>query len=141
MISLSIDISEDQKDKIVVETLIKDYFTLSEYAEDLRVKDAIATILSSYYMTEKEFEKVLAEREAENTEKKSNKEKDKKSSYYIDPLQGYKWGFPKPISQENILGNTMKWLTDNGYPKEIMDGFGKHFKFTIWSEKPTEDQK
>ena len=141
MISLSIYISEDQKDKIVVETLIKDYFTLSEYAEDLRVKDAIATILSSYYMTEKGFEKVLAERAEETKEKKSTKEKDKKSSYYIDPLQGYKWGFPKPISQENILGDTMEWLADNGYPKEIMDGFGKHFKFTIWSEKQGEDQK
>jgi len=141
MISLSIDISEDQKDKIVVETLIKDYFTLSEYAEDLRVKDAIAIILSSYYMTEKGFEKVLAERAEETKEKKSTKEKDKKSSYYIDPLQGYKWGFPKPISQENILGDTMEWLADNGYPKEIMDGFGKHFKFTIWSEKQGEDQK
>ena len=47
MISLSIDISEDQKDKIVVETLIKDYFSFSDYAEDLKIKDAIATILSS----------------------------------------------------------------------------------------------
>jgi hypothetical protein len=35
----------------------------------------------------------------------------------------------------------MEWLADNGYPKEIMDGFGKHFKFTIWSEKQGEDQK
>ena len=141
MISLSIDISEDQKDKIVVETLIKDYFTLSEYAEDLMVKDAIATILSSYYMTEKGFEKVLAERAEETKEKKTNKEKDKKSSYYIDPLQGYKWGFPKPISQENILGDTMRWLTDNGYPKEVIDGFGNHFKFTIWSSKPTKSEQ
>ena len=147
MISLSIDISEDQKDQIVIETLIKDYFSLGypvsgfDTAEDLRLKDAIETILSSWYMPKEEFDKVVAERAEETKEKKTNKEKDKESSYYIDPLQGYKWGFPKPISQENILGDTMKWLADNGYPKEVMDGFGNHFKFTIWSEKPTEDQK
>ena len=142
MINFSVNISEDQKDQIVVETLLNDYFKFSDYAEDLKIKDAIETILSCWYMPKEEFDKVIAERKEElkegAKEKKAGKEKDKESSYYIDPLQGYKWGFPKPISQESILGDTMKWLTDNGYPKEIMDGFGKHFKFTIWSEKPKE---
>ena len=134
MINFSINISDDQKDQIVVETLLNDYFS----AEDLRLKDAIETILSSWYMPKGEFDKVVAERKTEAKEKKTNKEKDKEASYYIDPLQGYKWGFPKPISQENILGDTMEWLTNNGYPKEVIDGFGNHFKFTIWSAKPTE---
>lgn len=141
MINFSINISDDQKDQIVVETLLNDYFS----AEDLRLKDAIETILSSWYMPKGEFDKVVAERKTEAKEKKIDKEKDKESSgpsfsaaYYIDPLQGYKWGFPKPISQENILGDTMEWLTNNGYPKEVIDGFGNHFKFTIWSAKPTE---
>ena len=142
MIDFSFSVSEDQKDQIVVETLLDDYFKFSDYAEDLNIKDAIETILSCWYMPKEEFDKVIAERKEElkegAKEKKADKEKDKESSYYIDPLQGYKWGFPKPISQESILGDTMKWLTDNGYPKEIMDGFGKHFKFTIWSEKPKE---
>ena len=147
MINFSINISDDQKDQIVVETLLNDYFNLtctpikpkpSDYAEDLKIKDAIETILSSWYMPKGEFDKVVAERKTEAKEKKTNKEKDKESSYYIDPLQGYKWGFPKPISQENILGDTMEWLTNNGYPKEVIDGFGNHFKFTIWSAKPTE---
>ena len=142
MIDFSFSVSEDQKDQIVVETLLDDYFKFSDYPEYLNIKDALETILSCWYMPKEEFDKVVAERKEElkegAKEKKADKEKDKESSYYIDPLQGYKWGFPKTIPQESILGDTMKWLTDNGYPKEIMDGFGKHFKFTIWSEKPKE---
>lgn len=141
MIDFSFSVSENQKEQIVVETLLNDYFKFSDYAEDLTIKDAMETILSCWYMPKEEFDKVVAERTEKTKEKKADKEKDKESSYYIDPLQGYKWGFPKPISQESILGDTMKWLTDNGYPKEIMDGFGKHFKFTIWSAYPFSSEK
>tara|TARA_R110000796_G_scaffold48979_1_gene117225 strand:+ start:463 stop:882 length:420 start_codon:yes stop_codon:yes gene_type:complete len=139
MINFSINVSEDQKDQIVVETLFTDYFSLSDYAEDLKIKDAIETVLSCWYMPKEKFDKVVSERREESAEKKVNKEKDKQSPYFIDPLQGYKWGFPKNISQENVLGDTMKWLVDNGYPKEVMEEFGKHFKFTIWKE-PKKDQ-
>ena len=139
MINFSINVSEDQKDQIVVETLFTDYFSLSDYAEDLKIKDAIETVLSCWYMPKEKFDKVVSERKEESAEKKVNKEKDTQSPYFIDPLQGYKWGFPKNISQENVLGDTMKWLVDNGYPKEVMEEFGKHFKFTIWKE-PKKDQ-
>ena len=139
MINFSINVSEDQKDQIVVETLFTDYFSLSDYAEDLKIKDAIETVLSCWYMPKEKFDKVVSERKEESAEKKVNKEKDKQSPYFIDPLQGFKWGVPKNISQENVLGDTMKWLVDNGYPKEVMEEFGKHFKFTIWKE-PKKDQ-
>jgi hypothetical protein len=38
----------------------------------------------------------------------------------IDPPSGWKYGFPKPVSQE-VLGNQEKltnWLIAQGYPKQ-----------------------
>jgi len=39
----------------------------------------------------------------------------------IDPPEGWRYGFPKPIPNEMVIANEeifSKWLTDNGYPAD-----------------------
>jgi hypothetical protein len=51
---------------------------------------------------------------------------EKIESILIDPPSGWMYGFPKFLPHpfpEDIKG----WLVENGYPKEEIDSWGKHF--------------
>jgi hypothetical protein len=41
----------------------------------------------------------------------------------IDPPQGWKYGFPKPIPDAVV--NFRQWLIDNGYPERLIDEYGE----------------
>jgi len=43
----------------------------------------------------------------------------------IDPPNGYRYGFPKPIP--NDVANVKEWLVENGYPKSEIDKYGDWF--------------
>jgi hypothetical protein len=57
---------------------------------------------------------------------------------YIDPPEGWRYGFPKEIP-DNV--DTIKWLVENGYPKEEIDKLGDYFICRYWNEdkKQTDD--
>jgi hypothetical protein len=48
----------------------------------------------------------------------------------IDPPQGWKYGFPKPIPDAVV--NFRQWLIDNGYPERLIDEYGNHFYCRSW---------
>lgn len=45
----------------------------------------------------------------------------------VDPPEGWKFGFPKPIpdgvDRDAFLDNLNAWLVDNGYPQEEVDRY------------------
>ena len=60
----------------------------------------------------------------------------------IDPPQGWKYGFPKPIPQEVLSHEkTLKWLVEQGYPQEEIDKYKDKFYCRYWesSDVPEED--
>lgn len=48
----------------------------------------------------------------------------------IDPPSGWRYGFPKEISDDvtDILG----WLVEKGYPKNLMDELGEYFHYRVF---------
>ena len=136
MVNFSVNLTDDQKDEIVVNVLLKDLFSFEgkmayPNPEDMEIRDAIKTILSKWYMTPEAFKKVT---EGEDTEET----KDDKY-YWIEPLNGWKWGFPKKISYDNYLGDTMEWFVKNGYPKNEIEKLGKHFSWKL-QQRPEETE-
>ncbi len=59
--------------------------------------------------------------------------KTKEISLTIDPPSGWKYGFPKAVTQEQYKSITdlKQWCIDNGYPKSEADSYGKHFHIQI----------
>lgn len=51
----------------------------------------------------------------------------------IDPPSGWKYGFPKAVTQEQYesITNLKQWCIDQGYPKEEADSYGKYFHIQI----------
>ena len=45
----------------------------------------------------------------------------------IDPPNGYRYGFPKPIPID--VADVKKWLIENGYPKSEIDKYGDWFYY------------
>jgi hypothetical protein len=59
-----------------------------------------------------------------------NKTKESSSNFIlIDPPSGWKYGFPKAVTQEEYksITNLKQWCIDNGYPKDEADSYGKYF--------------
>ena len=56
---------------------------------------------------------------------------------YIDPPNGWKYGFPKELPPN--MGNIHGWLIENGYPQKEIDNFGQHFRYKLWTEGEDED--
>jgi hypothetical protein len=52
----------------------------------------------------------------------------------VDPPQGWRYGFPKEMPDDEV--DMTKWLLDNGYPKDLMESYGKYFFVRMW--KPEE---
>lgn len=53
---------------------------------------------------------------------------------YIDPPEGWRYGFPKEIPED--VDDTKAWLIANGYPKKEIEALGDSFYVRgWWSEK------
>ena len=50
----------------------------------------------------------------------------------IDPPEGWRYGFPKPIPREH-QHRTLEWLVEAGYPKELITERG--FVCRYWEAK------
>ena len=55
----------------------------------------------------------------------------------IDPPSGWMYGFPKPIPEDRQK-DTIAWLVEQGYPKDLIDSFGEHFYCRYWEEPEKE---
>jgi len=51
----------------------------------------------------------------------------------IDPPEGWKYGFPKKVTQEQYkqIPSLKEWCIGNGYPKEEADKYGNYFNIGI----------
>lgn len=58
--------------------------------------------------------------------------KEKRTIQYIDPPEGWRYGFPKVIPDG--VANNLKWLVEQGYPQKLIDEFGEHFWCRVWKE-------
>jgi hypothetical protein len=57
----------------------------------------------------------------------------------IDPPEGWKYGFPKPIP-EDLHGEAVReWLVKHGYPQSEIDYFKEHFYCRHWYEEVKDD--
>ena len=56
---------------------------------------------------------------------------------YIDPPQGWKYGFPKVLPKGPVDIKT--WLIEEGYPKDLIESYGEHFNCGMWYSE-TEDE-
>jgi len=139
--NLLFEVNEDQQEEIAVNVLLKSLMNFeanlkTEYPnpDNIKLVDAAKTLLSCWFMTPEEFERVTGDKDTE--EKKDEK------FYWIEPLNGWKWNFPKKISYDSYLGDTIDWLVKNGYPKEEIEKLGKNFTWKIWQQpEEKEEQK
>lgn len=49
----------------------------------------------------------------------------------IDPPNGWRYGFPKPLPEE-VKDNVLSWLISEGYPQSEIDRYGEHFYCRYW---------
>jgi hypothetical protein len=56
---------------------------------------------------------------------------------YIDPPEGWKYGFPKVLPKG--VDDVRLWLVRNGYPIKLMESWGEHFYCRMWYSE-TEDE-
>ena len=56
---------------------------------------------------------------------------------YIDPPEGWKYGFPKVLPKE-AQGRNLEWLIENGYPKKIIEEMGDFFYCRYWEQEEEE---
>ena len=56
----------------------------------------------------------------------------------IDPPSGWIYGFPKPIPEDRQK-DTIAWLIEQGYPKELINSYGEHFYCRYW-EQPEQEK-
>lgn len=61
----------------------------------------------------------------------------KPENLYIDPPEGWKYGFPKIIPAEH-QSRTREWLIEQGYPEMLIDSFGDYFICRMWNEAEDE---
>jgi hypothetical protein len=51
----------------------------------------------------------------------------------IDPPKGWLYNFPKEIPDD--VENIGEWLSNNGYPKKMIDLYGDQFYVRMWYEE------
>ena len=51
---------------------------------------------------------------------------------YIDPPEGWKYGFPKPIPSDGTI-NLSEWLFGEGYPNDLIPLAMKYSRY--WEEE------
>lgn len=47
----------------------------------------------------------------------------------IDPPEGWKYGFPKAIPEDEK--DVTKWLIKNGYPEHVVKEYGDNFFYRV----------
>jgi hypothetical protein len=58
----------------------------------------------------------------------------------IDPPEGWRYGFPKPIPKEH-QNRVLEWLVEQGYPQRRINELGKSFYSRYWVEhSPVEEE-
>jgi hypothetical protein len=54
------------------------------------------------------------------------------SKYYIDPPNGWKYGFPKEVTKKQLNKGDFKALcVELGYPQDEADEYGFHFSVRL----------
>lgn len=61
----------------------------------------------------------------------------KPENLFIDPPEGWRYGFPKIIPPEH-QSRTLEWLVEQGYPKTLLDSMGDYFICRYWNEAEDE---
>jgi len=59
----------------------------------------------------------------------------KEEGLWIDPPSGWKYGFPKLMSKEDVQDQNLnfhEWLIKEGYPANLIHEFGEHFYIRTW---------
>jgi hypothetical protein len=59
---------------------------------------------------------------------------EEKTNTYVDPPQGYMYGFPK-IWDKQKFPDLKKWLIKQGYPKKMIKKYGDSFSCRFWESK------
>lgn len=49
---------------------------------------------------------------------------------WVDPPEGWKYGFPRQIPNDVV--DHRKWLVEQGYPQKVMDEYGDYFFCRYW---------
>jgi hypothetical protein len=52
---------------------------------------------------------------------------------YVDPPEGWKYGFPKVCSEHD---NIIDFIIDSGYPEELVD---ENFTVRIWTKEEDDE--
>ena len=53
----------------------------------------------------------------------------------VDPPEGWRYGFPKVCDKEFKTGEEFNdWLVENGYPRKVIESYGKWFACRWWEE-------
>ncbi len=57
----------------------------------------------------------------------------------IDPPNGWRYGFPKPMPKRfDDFKEQREWLVSEGYPQKEIDSYGDYFYCRYWEEKVEE---
>lgn len=56
----------------------------------------------------------------------------KPENLFIDPPEGWRYGFPKIIPAEH-QSRTLEWLVEQGYPAKLIADHGLHFYCRYWN--------
>jgi hypothetical protein len=58
----------------------------------------------------------------------------------VDPPQGWKYGFPKPVPDDR-RHDIIAWMVEQGYPRSIIDEWTEgNFPVRCWYEESRDDQ-
>lgn len=55
-------------------------------------------------------------------------------STYIDPPEGWKYGFPKKLPKR-VPKNINEWLIKKGYPKHKIEEYGEYFQISYFENE------
>ena len=59
---------------------------------------------------------------------------------YVDPPNGWKYGFPKAIPEKEIP-RAMQWIVEQGYPQELIDECAGFFYWRWWEQEENVDEQ
>ena len=63
-------------------------------------------------------------------------------SKMVDPPEGWRYGFPKVCDKEFSTAEEFNdWLVENGYPRKVIESYGKWFACRWWEEDEESNQK
>lgn len=58
-----------------------------------------------------------------------------KEILYVDPPEGWRFGFPKEVPDYVESKDITDWVITNGYPKELKDKYGDYFYLRFFSKR------